>query len=182
MISEGVDIAMKMKAIGIYGIEDVETGNIYVGQSTDIGKRWSNHDSFLKAGKHKYKKLQEAYNLDCKRIKYTILEECSREKLQEREEFWMEYVKKIDGWTLINKQPYGGVNKKVTDTSNMKKAQQGVNNGNCKYDIEIIIEIKEMINMGLSNTEISKKTGINRNYISQIRTGQKWSSVNILPI
>lgn len=39
----------------------------------------------------------------------------------------------------------------------MKKAQQGVNNGNCKYDIEIIIEIKEMINMGLSNTEISKK-------------------------
>ncbi|WP_434283537.1 GIY-YIG nuclease family protein [Clostridium botulinum] len=171
---------MKMKVIGIYGIEDVKTGNIYVGQSIDIGKRWSNHGSFLKAGKHKYKKLQEAYNLDCKRIKYTILEECSRGQLQEREEFWMEYCDMIDGWHVINKEKKSKKKSKVQDTSNMSKAQTGDNNGhNTKLSVQDVKEIKKALKKGAKQVILAEKYNVSTTHIWNIANGVRWNSVQV---
>ncbi len=167
---------MKQKVIGIYGIEDIATGNLYVGQSTDIAKRWSNHASFMKSGIHRYKELQEAYSEDCKRVKYTILEECTKDQLQEREDFWLKHVDRIDGWILINKQKSGGKNKVVKDTSNMCKAQSGRNNGNCKYDEKIIAEILWLKLNGYKAKDIEEmyeEVGIKSNYIYLVGV-KKW--------
>lgn len=171
---------MKQNVIGIYGIEDTETGNIYCGQSTDIAKRWSNHSSFLKSGIHRYKELQEPFNKDCKRIKYTILEECSEEMLQEREDFWFKYIKKIDGWNLINKQEHGGNhNTKVKDTSKMCKAQTGEKNGNCRLRKEDVIEIKKLLIKGAKVKDLAREYNVSQTQISKIKNGQRWSSVRV---
>lgn len=176
---KGSNKIMKMKVIGIYLIEDILTGNAYVGQSKDIAKRWSCHTSHLKAGDHKYKELQEAYMDNPKRIKFTILEECLEEELKEREQYYMEYVKKVDGWTLINKQKHGGVVKRVKDTSNMKAAQTGSNNGNARLSEADVIEIKKMLIGGVKRKDIATKYNVSNTLINNIANGNRWSSVEI---
>ncbi|NMM65481.1 GIY-YIG nuclease family protein [Clostridium sp. P21] len=172
---------MKMKVVGIYGVEDVSTGNIYVGQSKDIAKRWSNHAAFLKNNKHIYKELQNAYNLDCKRIKYTILEECNKNEIKEREDFWIKYVDKIDGWTLINKQKHGGASKTVKDTSKMKTAQTGENNGHAvKLNAKKVKEIKMyQKNNTYKDEELAELYSVSLTHIRNIRYGERWASVQI---
>lgn len=169
---------IKQNTIGIYAVEDVDTGNIYVGQSSDIAKRWSNHSTFLKNGKHCYKELQEAYNKDKDRIKYTILEECNEEMLQEREDWWIKHVQKIDGWTLLNKQKFGGNhNTKVKDTSRMCKAQRGEKNGNCRLRKEDVIEIKKLLKKGVTQKELARQFGVSKTHINNIANSKRWKNI-----
>lgn len=168
---------MKMKVTGIYGIEDIETGNIYVGQSKDIAKRWSNHASFMKNNEYRYKELQEAYNEDCKRIKYTILEECKVSELKELEDFWIKHIQRVDGWNLINKQKHGGATKSFKDTSKMKEKQTGELNGNARLTKEDILEIKKMLADNVKQSVIAQKFGISDTHIYNIKNGLRWASV-----
>ncbi|NFH69058.1 endonuclease [Clostridium botulinum] len=170
---------MKMKVVGIYGIEDVKTGNIYVGQSKDIAKRWSNHVSFMKKGEYRYTALQEAYSDDSKRIKFTILEECTVENLADREDFWIKHVQKVDGWNLINKQKHGGATRTIRDTSKMKAAQTGMKNGNCRLSVEDVKEIKNLLNEGIKIEELAKQYCVSPTHISNIKLGKRWSSVEV---
>ncbi|OOO66821.1 endonuclease [Clostridium tepidum] len=169
---------MKQNLVGIYGIEDIKTGNIYVGQSADIAKRWSNHSAFLKNNEHCYKELQEAYNLDCNRIKYTILEECNENELKEREDWWIQHVQRVDGWNLINKQKFGGNhNTKVKDTTKMKAAQRGEKNGNCRLRKEDVREIKRLLAKGVTQKELARQYCVSKTHISNIANGKRWKNV-----
>ncbi|GAB6150224.1 GIY-YIG nuclease family protein [Clostridium novyi] len=156
--------------VGIYGIEDVKTGNLYVGQSADILRRWSYHKSFLKNGEHRYKELQEAFDDNESRIKYFVFEECAIEELEDREDWIMkEYVPRVDEWHLINRQKHGGRHyAKVKDTSNMCKAQRGENNPRCRLTKEQIFEILDMLKAGLKREDVAKKFGVAHGYIGRI--------------
>ena len=170
---------IKQKTMGIYGIEDIKTGSIYIGQSADIAKRWSNHAAFLKNNEHNYIELQKAYNLDCNRIKYTILEECKENELTSSEDFWIKHVQRVDGWTLINKQKFGGRhNTKVKDTTKMKAAQKWENNGNCcKLSVEDVIEIKKYLAKGVSQKELARQYNISKTHVNNIANNKRWKNV-----
>lgn len=170
---------MKMKVVGIYLIEDCITGNCYCGQSKDIAKRWSNHASLMKNNEYRYKELQEAYNKDCKRIKYTILQECKACELKEFEEWWFRYIEKVDGWNLINKQKHGAETKSFKDTSKMKEKQTGELNGNARLTKDEIIEIKKMLADGVKQAVIAQKFGISDTHIWNINQGKRWASVEV---
>ena len=81
---------MSNKITGIYGIENKESGKWYVGQASDIHKRWNDHKWLLINGKHKNKHLQSAWN---KRgegaFVFHILELCDANALNEREKYWI---------------------------------------------------------------------------------------------
>ncbi|WP_409069893.1 nuclease [Clostridium sp. FAM 1755] len=183
--------------MGVYGFTDHTDKILYVGSGM-MNDRKQNHEYNLKRENYKNnnkKILQEEYkkdNLTFKVLHFSIdnstyLNATDKEKreiqkiLEEKEQFYYNLhkdtccnqIKKIHKWTT---------SPNIKSTQKRRKANAGTRNPNNKYDIDTILEIKQMIEMGLNNTEISKKTGINRNYISQIRTGQKWSCVNILPI
>lgn len=154
-----------MKLIsGIYGIEDVKTGNLYVGRADSdngIKKRWSCHKAHLKNGEHNYKELQEPFNKNKNNIKWIVLEECSDEMLEERENFWLDYADKIDGWHVINKEKKSKKKSKVRDKTRMRKAQQGENNGhNTKLSKEDVFEILDLLRDGVSRTVIAAKYDI----------------------
>ncbi|MDT8719002.1 GIY-YIG nuclease family protein [Clostridium sp. 19966] len=172
---------MKEKTSGIYLIEDIETGNVYVGQSKDIARRWSTHSANIKSGKHDYKELVEAYAQDSKRIKYSILEECPPDKLKEREDWWIKYIEKIDEWHIINKQRHGGASKTVRDTGNMCKAQTGESNGHCtKLNKEKVIEIKKLMAEGeYTDKHLAKMYNVSISLINSIRKGTRWASVYV---
>lgn len=48
--------------IGIYKITNIKTGQMYIGQSSSIEKRWKNHISKLRSNKHHNEFLQNSWN------------------------------------------------------------------------------------------------------------------------
>ena len=75
---------------GIYKIENKETGRVYIGQSIHIIHRLASHTKDLSNGKHSNSGFLEDF-LKCGLSVFTveILEECAREELKERENFYI---------------------------------------------------------------------------------------------
>ena len=78
---------------GIYKITDIASGKCYVGQSVNIGERFKQH---IKRGlgaeaptKNKlYPAMQE---IGVENFTFELIEECSKDKLDEREDYWQEF-------------------------------------------------------------------------------------------
>ncbi len=88
--------------VGIYAIENLKTGDRYVGQSVNIEKRWSQHRQDLNAGTAYSRALQEAWNdYGGESFAFRILEVCSPTELDERENFHM-----IEGSSLNHVTSY----------------------------------------------------------------------------
>lgn len=158
---------MEMNKCGIYGLIDKENDYIYLGQSADISRRWSNHGSYLKKNEHRYKEIQNAYNKGV--LGWTILEECLEEELADREDWWFKNAPKM-GYIVVNKQKFGKKEHRVKDTSLMQKAQTGSNNPNCRYDEELIQNVIWMKDNGYSAKEIIEillehDIEMNKNYV-----------------
>ena len=79
---------MDKKICGIYKIES-PSGRIYIGQSVDIERRWDHHMGMRDAYKHTilYRSFAK-YGAD--KHSFEILEECPKEKLNERERYYIE--------------------------------------------------------------------------------------------
>ena len=77
---------------GIYKITNQETGECYIGQARDVRKRWNDHCRAgigidTPQGNKLYKAMQE-YGLE--HFSFELLEECSPEKLNEKERYFIE--------------------------------------------------------------------------------------------
>lgn len=80
-----------MAKCGIYKIQNIENNKIYIGQSIDIAQRWREHRSDALINRdnsilHKAIKKYGEFNFS-----YEIIEECLKEKLDEREIYWIQY-------------------------------------------------------------------------------------------
>lgn len=79
---------------------------MYIGQAKDINARWTHHKSDLKHQRHANKHLQNAWNkYGEENFTFSILEECSEEKLNEREKYW---IKELDTFNNGYNQDFGG--------------------------------------------------------------------------
>lgn len=75
---------------GIYKITCLANNKSYIGQSVSIKRRWATHKRELASGIHYNEYLQNAYNKYGKdNFVYEILELCPKEKLNEREQFYI---------------------------------------------------------------------------------------------
>lgn len=80
------------KICGVYCIENFVNGNKYIGQSVNIYRRWENHISCLNNNSHYNLHLQKSwmkYGEDA--FGFKILEICSENLLNEREQYWISY-------------------------------------------------------------------------------------------
>ena len=78
-------------SIGIYKIENLITGKIYIGQSKHIEMRWQEHcrpsaDSIIACAIRKYGK---------KNFSFEVLEECNLEELNSREEYYIKLYNSV---------------------------------------------------------------------------------------
>lgn len=144
---------------GIYKITNNINNKSYIGQSINIERRWREHknlkiiDSILKNAFIKY---------EIKNFSFSILEECDREKLNEKEIF---YIKKYNslkpnGYNIVE----GG--------NNFQKSVKL-----SKKDVEEIIKLLK--NTTLTSKEIAKKFNVNYTTISSINTGTTWKNISI---
>lgn len=87
----------KDKVCGIYKMTDLTTGLSYIGQSVDIRERWRQHiKTSLSYGKSSNKLYQTMQKSGQHNFTFEILEEVSRDKLNERESYWIEFFKTKD--------------------------------------------------------------------------------------
>lgn len=72
---------------GIYKITNLLNNHAYIGESKNIERRWAEHRA-MKYRASIYDAFQK-YGID--NFSFEIIEECSEEKLCEREKYWIEY-------------------------------------------------------------------------------------------
>lgn len=115
--------------IGIYKIENKINHKVYIGQSQNIERRWSNHVS--SAGKMKYKMSQALGEFGVENFSFEVIEECPIELLDEREIYWIKYYNSMvpNGYNMIE----GG------------NSPRGEANPNVKYSTELIYEIRKRV-------------------------------------
>ena len=87
--------------IGIYKIENLINGKVYIGQSVNIKERWNEHKLInsrtskdaLKKQKYPLYLAFQKYGLE--NFSFEVLEECSLEDLDTKEQF---YIKKYNSY------------------------------------------------------------------------------------
>lgn len=88
---------------GIYKITNIINGKVYIGQSVDIKRRWRNHKKeafYEKSHSYNYPLYCAIRKYGIKNFAFEILEECSKEDLNEKEKYY------ITEYNTCNKQ-YG---------------------------------------------------------------------------
>jgi group I intron endonuclease len=97
------DFAQNFGCSGIYRITNIWTNDIYVGSAVNFKKRWNWHLKDLKGNRHSNSYLQNAWNkYGNDYFKFEIIECCEKEKLIEREQYWIDTLKCVrpNGYNL----------------------------------------------------------------------------------
>lgn len=119
--------------VGIYRIQNNINGKVYIGQSTDIKKRWKSHKRDLQKGEHPNPHLQKAWNLyGEKAFSFDVLEKCRAYKLNELERY---YIKQYD-----SRNPSRGYNIAIAPGRNLTGPRPNQNRN------AVIISEKDAIN------------------------------------
>jgi group I intron endonuclease len=113
----------------VYGIQNLITGRIYIGSTSNWYKRKSLHINTLKDNKHANIYLQRSWDKHGeKAFKFFIVERCSKDKetLCEREQFWFNHYKENGLVYNIRKIAESNLGIKFNEEhkEKMKKAQE----------------------------------------------------------
>lgn len=123
---------------GIYKITNLINNKIYIGQSTNIEYRWEDHKFY---SRNSHTALQAAFKkYGISNFSFEVIEECSKEYLDEREIYWIKFYDSYkNGYNLTK----GGMSK-------------------IKLDYELIVETYQKLG---SIHATHKELGINRDSV-----------------
>jgi len=98
-----------MKIIGIYKIENIITGKVYIGQSINISARIRDHKWRLSLDNHPNNHLQSSWNkYGAAAFVFEIIEEMLAEYLTEAEQYYIDIYNSADRRFGYNKCPSAG--------------------------------------------------------------------------
>jgi len=107
-------------ASGIYRIKNKISGSCYVGSAQDLNGRWRSHKHSLRHKKKSPPKLQRAWDKYGETaFEFSVLEECPREVLLDREQHYIEQYKPRYNTRI---QAKSNIGVKWSDDTNRKKA------------------------------------------------------------
>lgn len=140
--------------IGIYKITNLINGKIYIGQSTNIERRFKEH---LKKGRSVISK--EILKEGRENFSFEVLEECLKNDLNRRELFYFEKLKPFP--------PVGYNQKPGTERDYFDKRGD--------LPSETVNSIIEDLLAGISVPEITKKYNLNRMTAYRINSGESYA-------
>lgn len=114
--------------LGIYQILNLVNAKFYIGSATDFNLRWSQHKWELKNNCHGNTHLQFAWNkYGESSFEFIIIEICDKDKLLEREQFWIDNLKACELGYNIRQTAKSNLGLKWTDAHKEKisKAKRG---------------------------------------------------------
>ncbi len=163
-----------MKQVGIYKIENKITGKVYIGQSVDIDKRFRTHRYNAYNEKNK-----ETYNLYLytairkygkDNFTFTVIEQCDKALLDEREKYWIGYYKS-------NQKEYGY---NLSDGGDSRYVSELTHDSNITAKKQKINEIKDLLlNSDLSIQDIAKQFNMTAQSITNINVGKTWACSDV---
>lgn len=127
--------------IGIYKIENLKDGKIYIGQSSSIERRFKEH-CFPSRYKGKIPIDIAIHEEGKQNFSFSVIEECSLEELNQRENYWIEFYDSIEKGYNCN---LGG-----------NQFSIGENNPNAKVTEEEVFLIRQIYNKQGSKKEAYK--------------------------
>lgn len=151
-------------ATGIYKIQNLINGHVYIGQAVNINRRWTDEkrDAFNpndKAYNYPISRAFRKYGIE--NFSFEIIEECEVSNLNERERYWVtHYNSFFEGYN----QTLGGDGGHISD----KKPKD--------YIIGIIKDLQET---DMYHQEIADKWNVSREMVQGINTGRYWKQDNI---
>lgn len=147
--------------IGIYKFTNKLTGEVYIGQSKNIYKRYINHKNRYdhdKIGREDtyFHRMLRHYGFE--NFDFDVVEECTAEELNKKERYYISVFNSLypNGYN-ISRGGYDSVYKKI-DSKKLKT---------------IFVDLKEN---KLSEAEIAEKNNVTLNTISLINRGKMWFS------
>ena len=149
--------------IGIYKIENKINGKIYIGQSNNIQRRIKEHQIKGASSRIPVDVAIQKYGKD--NFTYTVIEETTIDKLNQAEEFWINYFNSIETGYNCSK---GGEQQSI-----------GENNGKAKLTEQDVIEIRKAYNNHLKQKDVYEKYKdiISFGYFQNLWQGRSWSHV-----
>lgn len=83
---------------GIYKVTNINTKEIYIGKSTDIGERWTNHIKsacgLAGVADSMFQRALKKYGIE--NFTWEVLEDCPKDKLTEREKYYISFYNTIE--------------------------------------------------------------------------------------
>lgn len=182
------------KVCGIYKITNKINGKCYIGQSNDIHRRWKQELApNAKLNPHLARAF-EKYGID--NFEFEIIEECQREQLNEREQFYIEIYHSIDPKLGYNKTEGGDGNlgRHFIMSEEQKEKIRKANTGRkytddklvnvryaCQHKIDpnqIVIYCYETNKYYLSIGKAAKELGICKDSIRHVINGHDKHALN----
>lgn len=145
--------------IGIYKITNQINGKCYIGQSVNITRRWKDHRTRYQTEDNLLYRAIRKYGLE--NFSFEIIEECSQEKLNEREIYWIAFYNSANsdkGYNLTT---------------------GGNNTANHKLTEEQILEIYSLLKQGVNQIDIANKYDIAQPMVSMINSGIYYTHQNV---
>lgn len=115
---------MTLSLSGIYKITNLANNKIYIGQSKNIWLRRKQHFMALREGRHENRAMQADWKNFSRFFRFDLVEYCTLEQLNEKEEYWIKYYNSIkegynQGWV-----PY----KRKTKKKEVKQYRKTIRN------------------------------------------------------
>lgn len=143
--------------IGIYKIENLITGKVYIGQSTDILNRWKQEISAannINNRAYNYPLSTDIRTYGLNAFDFQVLEECSAKELSIKEKSWIDHY---DSYNNGYNQTSGG------STINKTSEER----------IEIVKNIKHQLKTtNLFHREIAELNNVSTSYVQMINSGK----------
>ena len=158
--------------IGIYKIENKANGKVYIGQSVNIESRWKGHKSNLRNNKHQNDYLQKSWNkYGEENFDFSVLCECEKDKLDEKEIYYINQYKSTDGKYGYNLRE-GGESGTMTETT-IKKLR-GLGSTLSQDDVR---HIKMLMYLLMDRNEIAKMYNVSPKVLTAISQGKNWGYI-----
>lgn len=144
-----------MKTCGIYQLIFLEN-NTYIGKSSNIEIRITNHKSLIRHKKHYNYLLNQQ---DISTMQVNILEICNENDLSERENYWVNSLNPTLNIAKIHLTGSGGM--------------EGEAHGMSIYSNEQLLNVLTQLADGISYSDIEKNTSVHYQTIASIVAGNK---------
>ena len=106
--------------IGIYKIKNKINGKLYIGQSVYIEHRFSEHKRKCKENKYNNHFYNALKKHGIENFEFTIIEKCSKQNLNNREQYWIKFYNSNNSQYGYNKTTGGDSNYKRTSDTKKK--------------------------------------------------------------